>query len=609
MEPSLEDMQSIRDADRGFIDRLDPCIIKDRQGRVVWDNEAYNFLHGKPAPETTNPKLWRQAQLVAKQGLFEVVDGIYQIRGFDLSNMTVIEGKEGIIVVDPLTSAECAKAALDLYCKNRGSRPVLGMLYTHCHADHFGGAGGILSRSEALEIPVVAPQSFLEHAVSENIFAGNAMARRAGYMYGNELPKSPQGQISAGLGATVSSGTITIVPPSLDVTHTGQVETIDGVEFVFQITPGTEAPAEMNFFLPQFRTLCMAENATQCLHNISTLRGAAVRDALAWSSYLDEAVALYSEKADISFASHHWPTWGKERIYTYLCEQRDLYAFLHDQTVRLMNQGLTGIEIAENFTLPPKLRTAWHTQGFYGSVSHNVKAIYQRYMTWFDGNPSHLWEHPPVESSTRYISCMGGVENVIKKAKEFVEEGDLRFAATLLNHVVFAEPHNEAGKAMLAQTYERLGFGSENGPWRNFYLSGARELRGQMTTHNLLSDQTQMLEALSLHQLFASIAVRIDGHKAQAHSFTIDLYVTDRKEQCRLILSNGALIHRTGIKQERPDAVAADYSCSMTHSQLLILLTTGNFGGLESETGDRSYFSKLLSLIASFDEKFNIVVP
>lgn len=310
----------------------------------------------------------------------------------------------------------------------------------------------------------------------------------------------------------------------------------------------------------------MAENATQCLHNISTLRGAAVRDALAWSSYLDEAVARYSDKADISFASHHWPTWGKERIYTYLCEQRDLYAFLHDQTVRLMNQGLTGIEIAEHFTLPPKLRTAWHTQGFYGSVSHNVKAIYQRYMTWFDGNPSHLWELPPVESSTRYISCMGGVENVIKKANEFVEEGDLRFAATLLNHVVFAEPHNEAGQAMLAQTYERLGFCSENGPWRNFYLSGARELRGQMTTHNLLSDQTQMLEALSLHQLFASIPVKIDGHKAQAHSFKIDLYVTDLKEQCRLILSNGALIHRTGLKQERPDAVTADYSCSMTHS-------------------------------------------
>jgi alkyl sulfatase BDS1-like metallo-beta-lactamase superfamily hydrolase len=608
MEPSFDDVQSFHDADRGFVDRLDPCTIKDGSGRVIWDNEAYNFL-SKPVPESASPKLWRQAQLVAKQGLYKVVDGIYQIRGFDLSNMTVIEGTKGIIVIDPLTSAECAKAALELYSKNRGNKAVMGMLYTHSHADHFGGAEGILSRSEATQVPVIAPHGFLEHAVSENIFAGNAMARRAGYMYGNELPKGPRGQISAGLGATVSSGTITIVPPNLDVTHTGQTEIIDGVELIFQVTPGTEAPAEMNFFLPQFRTMCMAENATQCLHNISTLRGAAVRDALAWSSYLDESIALYAEKTEVAFASHHWPTWGKERVYTYLTQQRDLYAFLHDQTVRLMNQGLTGIEIAEDFSLPPKLRTAWHTQGFYGSVSHNIKAIYQRYMTWFDGNPSHLWEHPPVESAKRYVDCMGGAEEVIKKAQGFIKQGDLRFAATLLNHVVFSDPENAAGKIMLASTYEKLGFGSENGPWRNFYLSGAGELRGQTPHKNLLSDQTEMLQALSLHQLFASIAVRIDGSKAQTHDFTIDLYVIDRKEKCRLIVSNGALIHRTGLKQGESQFGTADYSCSMSHTQLLILLATGHFGDIECESGDRSCFEKLLSFIVSFDEKFNIVLP
>ncbi|CAL5873266.1 uncharacterized protein PFLUO_LOCUS7535 [Penicillium psychrofluorescens] len=435
------------------------------------------------------------------------------------------------------------------------------------------------------------------------------MARRAGYMYGNELAKGPDGQISCGLGSTVSSGTSTIIPPNLDITHTGQVEVIDGVELFFQITPGTEAPVEMNIYLPQFRTICTAENATQCLHNIATPRGAAVRDALAWSSYLDESIVLFAEKTDTVFASHHWPTWGNERVLNYLTEQRDLYAYMHDQTVRLMNQGLTGIEIAEDFSLPPKLQTAWHTQGFYGTVVHNVKAIYQRFMTWFDGNPSHLWEHPPVASAKRYLACMGGAKEVLRKSEGYIKEGDLRFAATLLNHVVFADPENEEGKELLASTYEKLGLGAENGPWRNFYLSGASELRGQKMTKNLLSDQSEMLEPLSLHQLFASIAVRLNGPQAQAHNFTIDLYLTDMNEGCRLILSNGALIHRTGLKQKDMPTRAADYSCSMTHSQLLSFLTTRKLEGIETETGDRSCLQKLSSFIMGFEEEFNIVLP
>ena len=609
MDLSPDHTQSFQDADRGFIDRLDPCIIKDNQDHVVWDNEAYNFLAEKSIPETANPSLWRQSQLVAKQGLYKVVDGIYQIRGFDLANITFVEGEKGIIIIDSLTSAECAKAALDLYRKNRGNRAVVGMIYTHSHADHFGGAGGVISQAESTKIPILAPQGFIEHAVSENIFAGNAMARRAGYMYGYELAKNPRGQISCGLGSTLSSGTVTIIPPNLDITHTGQVEVIDGVELFFQITPGTEAPAEMNIYLPQFRTLCMAENATQGLHNIATPRGAAVRDALAWSSYMDESIVLFAEKTDTIFALHHWPIWGNDRILNYLTDQRDLYAYLHDQTVRLINQGLTGIEIAEDFSLPPKLQSAWHAQGFYGTVVHNVKAIYQRYMTWFDGNPSHLWEHPPVPSAKRYVACMGGVEEVLRKSESYIKEGDLRFAATLLNHLVFADPGNKAGKELLASTYEKLGYGAQNGPWRNFYLSGARELRGQKTSKNLLSDQTEMMKALSLHQLFASIAVRLDGPQAQAHDFTINLYLTDLDEGCRLILSNGALIHRTGLKQTEVQNSAADYSCSMTHSHLLTFLATGKLGGIEAETGDRSCLQKLLSSIVNFEGDFNIVLP
>ncbi|KAJ5753134.1 hypothetical protein N7520_010051 [Penicillium odoratum] len=610
LEPSFDDLVAFRDADRGLIDKLSPCVIKDHRGRVVWDNEAYNFLSNAPCPKTANPKLWRQAQLVSKQGLFKIVDGIYQIRGFDLSNMTVIEGDQGIIVVDPLTSAECAKAALELYRKNRGNKPVLGMIYTHSHGDHFGGAEGIISRSEAAEIPILAPFGFLEHAVSENVYAGNAMARRASYMYGDRLSKGPEGQISAGLGATLSMGTVTLIPPTVDVTHTGQVEVIDGVEFLFQVTPGTEAPSEMNFYLPQCRTLCVAENATQCLHNIGTLRGAAIRDALAWSSYLDETIVLFAERSDVVFASHHWPTWEQEAVITYLTEQRDLYAFLHDQTVRLMNDGLTGIEIAEDFQLPPKLRTAWHTQGFYGSVSHNVKAIYQRYMTWFDGNPANLWEHPPVEIAKRYVSCMGGINEVLQKAKTFSEQGDLRFAATLLNHAVFADPENKAVKTLLASTYEALGHGCENGPWRNFYISGARELVGHVPRDNILSDQTAMTKSLSLHHLFASLAVRLDGKKAQTQNFTIDLYVIDRDEDCRLIVSNGALIHRTGRTWNTSTSSVANYSCELTFSQLLQLLTTGRTKEpLKHEVGDSSFMSKLLSLIVTPNGAFNIVTP
>lgn len=604
-------MKSIKDADRGFMAKLEPCIIKDIDGHIVWNNEAYSFLTSTPCPETANSKLWQQAQLVSKQGLFKVTDSVYQIRGFDLSNMTIIEGVSGIVVIDPLTSVECAEAALNLYYQQRGNKPVLGMLYTHSHADHFGGAKGILGESETNNIPILAPEGFLEHAVSENIYTGNAMARRAAYMYGDQLPKGSSGQISCGLGATVSTGQVSLVPPSVDITHTGQVEVIDGIEFIFQVTPGTEAPAELNFYLPQYRALCAAENATQCLHNIATLRGALVRDALAWSSYLDETILLFADKTDVVFASHHWPTWGQEAIVEFLSQQRDLYAFLHDQTLRFINEGLNGVEIAERMELPLQLQEAWHTQGFYGSVSHNVKAIYQRYMTWFDGNPAHLWEHPPTESAKRYVSCMGGVEEVVRKAKTFSEQGDLRFAATLLNHAVFAEPDNQEAKNLLASTYESLGYGCENGPWRNFYISGAMELRGFRPEKNVLTGQTGMAEALSLHHLFASLAVRLDGSRAQQQDFVIDLFVTDRDEHCRLIISNGALIHRTGQQARNKSSLeTANFSGTLSFQKLMKALTNAEEGDtFIEEHGDPSYWQIFLSLLVTPNPVFNIVTP
>lgn len=376
------------DATRGFIAALEPCVIRSEDGSVVWDGDAYAFLNGD-RPDTVHPSLWRQSCLVALQGLFQVVEGVYQVRGLDLSNMTLVEGDSGVVVIDPLISEETAAAALALYRAHRGDRPVTGVLYTHSHADHFGGVKGVTSRADvdAGRVPVLAPAGFVEHAVGENVYAGTAMARRAGYMYGAGLPKGPRGQVGAGLGQTTSTGRVTLIPPTVDITHTGQEETVDGVRMVFQLTPGTEAPAEFNLLLPDHRALCMAENATHTLHNLLTLRGALVRDPRAWAAYLTESIALFGDKCDVVFASHHWPTWGGERAMAYLAEQRDLYAYLHDQTVRLLNQGYTGTEIAEVLRMPPALETAWHARGYYGSVSHNVKAVYQRYMGWFEEIP------------------------------------------------------------------------------------------------------------------------------------------------------------------------------------------------------------------------------
>lgn len=605
ISPSFHDTADFDDANRGFIATLEPCVIRNHEGRVIWDNETYNFLNG-PCPRTANPSLWRQAQLCFQHGLFQVTDGIYQVRGLDLSNMTIIEGDHGIIVIDPLISVDCAAAALKLYRDNRGHRPVTGLLYTHSHVDHFGGSRGVLRETDN-NVPVIAPKGFMEHAVGENIFVGNAMARRAVYMYGDGLKKGPDGQISAGLGSTTSTGITTLIPPTLDITKTGQEEVVDGVRFIFQMTPGTEAPSEMNFYIPDRHAICMAENATHNLHNILTLRGALVRDAQAWSSYLDEVVVLFAQDANVSFASHHWPTWGRESIIRYLSEQRDLYAYLHDQTLRMMNQGLTGIEIAESFVLPDVLQKAWHAQGYYGSVSHNVKAIYQRYMGWYDGNPAHLWEHPPTEAGQRYVSCMGGVEAVVRMARAYIEKGDLRFAATLLSHAVFADPEHNEAREVLASAFEKLGYGSENGPWRNCYLTGADELRGKTYPVSFDASNDGMIGALSVDQLLISLAIRIDGPRAQTESFIIDLHFTDQKQRRRLIMSNGALIHRHASEDDK----GAGLTCTLTKQQLLGILAKRRVlegPGLEY-VGDVALLEKLVSLVTDPDPMFHIVTP
>jgi alkyl sulfatase BDS1-like metallo-beta-lactamase superfamily hydrolase len=594
----FEDRTDFDDADRGHIASLKPGIVKAADGRVVWDIDAFGFLEGD-CPETANPSLWRQSQLCAKQGLYQVADGIYQIRGLDLSNMTLVEGDSGVIVIDPLISTEVAAAGLDLYRAHRGQRPVTAVIYTHSHIDHFGGVEGVTSG----DVPIIAPEGFLEHAISENVYAGGAMLRRGVYHAGSALQPGPTGLIGTGLGTTASTGTVTLLPPTLDITHTGQEETVDGVRIIFQSTPNTEAPSEMNFLFPERRALCMAENATHNLHNVLTLRGAVVRDARMWSRYLNEAIELFGGGTDVAFASHHWPTWGSDRVVTFLSQQRDLYAYLHDQTLRSLNKGYTGIEIAETIQLPPGLEGAWHTRGYYGSVSHNVKAIYQRYMGWFDGNPAHLWEHPPVESSKRYLECMGGAAEAVAKARGYVDGGDLRFAAQLLNHVVFAEPANTEAKDLLAQTYERLGFGAECGTWRNFYLTGAGELRQGVSGGATQVSSAGLARALTVEQMFDSIAIQINGPAAWAEHLTIDWHLTDLDEHYRMTLSNGALIHYPD-----PSGSPADLSLTLTRAQLLGLLAGQGTGGISTE-GDMGVLERLLGFLDPPEHGFPIVTP
>ncbi|MFJ8443742.1 alkyl/aryl-sulfatase [Kitasatospora griseola] len=595
--PDPADRTDFEDADRGLVAGPATPRITAEDGHLVWDFEATAFLRGD-CPDTAHPSLWRQSQLCARAGLYEVTDGVYQLRGFDLSNMTLIEGERGVVVVDPLVSEECAAEGLALYRAHRGDRPVTAVLFTHSHIDHFGGTLGVIGPDD--DVPIVAPEGFMEHSVAENVYAGTAMLRRGVYHTGAELEPGPRGLIGVGLGFTASRGRPSLLRPTVAITRTGQEEHLDGVLFRFQLTPDTEAPSELNFHLPERRALCMAENATHNLHNILTLRGAVVRDARIWSRYLTEAIDLFAADSDVVFASHHWPTWGTERLTAFLSEQRDLYGYLHDQTLRLLNQGHTGIEIAELIELPPRLANAWHARSYYGSVSHNVKAIYQRYMGWYDGHPASLWEHPPTASAERYVACMGGLDQVLAKARSYLDAGDLRFAAQLLKHATFAAPDDTRAKELLAETFERLGHGAECGTWRNNYLMAAQELRTGVRPTPITAGS--MATALSVEQVFDSLAIRVNGPKAWDHSLTLLWRFTDLDRTYRTSLHNGVLVHRPAADG------SADLTLVLTKPQLMGLLTGPGLDGID-HTGDPTVLTTLLSVLDEPDPGFAIVTP
>jgi alkyl sulfatase BDS1-like metallo-beta-lactamase superfamily hydrolase len=538
-------------ARRGLLARPDADVL-GADGRVIRAFADDAKVAG-PAPDTVNPSLWRNAQLVSEAGLFEVVPGIWQVRGFDLANMTLIRGKTGLIVVDPLTTVETARAAMALARKHIGDLPVSAVIYTHSHIDHFGGVRGIIDEADvkAGRVRIYAPDGFMEHATSENVIAGAAMSRRAAFMFGTGLEHGPEGVVSAGIGPVVAGGTYGLIEPTDTVRVGAETTQVDGLTFVFQLTPGTEAPAEMNFYLPELRALCLAENANGAMHNVLTPRGALVRDAKVWADYLTEALTRFGGRSDVVFTSHFWPRWGGETLRRYMALHRDAYKYLHDQSVRMMNAGLNGNEIAEAIQLPPELGSAWFNRPHYGSLKFNARAVYQRYMGHYDGNPAHLDPLPDVERGKRIVAAMGGAKKVLAEAAKARKSGDERWAAELLSHLVMAEPENARARDMLAASFEQMAWATETAPWRNIYLSGARELRG-LAASGSGANTSEIAMSTPLADLLDLMAVRLSPEKAAGADLSIGIVLPDSGERRLVTVKNRVLVHQPWTEGAAP---------------------------------------------------------
>ncbi|NIB43026.1 MBL fold metallo-hydrolase [Pseudomaricurvus alkylphenolicus] len=607
----LSDQMDFELARRGLIARPSSLRVQTPEGDLAWDQNAYDFIEGE-APQSVNPSLWRQAQLNGIHGLFEVSKGIYQLRGFDLANVTLIDTDNGWILVDPLTTEDTARRAMAFAREHLGDKLVKAVVFTHSHVDHFGGVLGALRESELDDLQVIAPKGFMEEAVSENLMAGVAMQRRATFMYGRNLPISERGHVDTGLGKEpAKGGRIGILEPTHIVGNTGDTLIVDGVEMVFQYAPGSEAPAEFTFYLPKHRAFCGAEVMSRNMHNVYTLRGAKVRNALAWSGYIDEAIDLFGRQADVYFASHHWPLWGTDEIVDYLKKQRDTYKFIHDQTLRLANQGYTPREISEQLELPSSLRNSFGNRGYYGTLSHNAKAVYQWYFGWYDGNPANLNPHTPSESGRRYVEFMGGAEALLQKAQASFDDGDYRWVAEVLNHLVFAEPDNRQAKALLAKTYDQLGYQAESGPWRDVYLTAAYELRhGAPQSGVDLSDAEELIAEVPTPLFFDNMAASLNGEKADGADHVINVRMTDTDENYVLWIENAVLHH----KQRELDP-AADAGIEITR-ELFLQLVTGQAGMKDTLFSDQLSVNgskmELLSFFSMFDPtvgNFNIVTP
>lgn len=608
----LEDTGDFVDATRGLLAQLDRDTITDAEGNVVWQVSRRDFIEGD-SPDTVNPSLWRQERLNSEHGLFEVVDGIYQVRGYDLAVMSVIRGETGWIIVDPLLSQETAAAALGLVNETLGDRPVTGVIYTHSHGDHFGGVRGVIDEEDAKarNVPILAPVGFTEAAVAENLLAGNYMSRRAVLMFGNTLPSGPAGQVGVGLGPALSQGTIGLIEPTEEVPGRGTVREVDGVTFEFIDAAGTEAPAEFMFYLPEFRALCTAEVATATFHNALTLRGAKVRDLLEWSRVLDYVLTNYAPKADVVFASHHWPTFGQENVETYLQGQRDIYRYTHDQTVRLANRGQTQFEIAEALPEPPVQETHFDTRNYYGTLNHNAKAVYQYYFGWWDGVPATFNAHPLEEKAPRFVEAVGGEEAALATGRKAFDEGDYRWAAEVFNYVVFADPDNKTARDWLAASYEQLGFQAESGAWRDYYLTAAQELRqGLPDTGAVRTGSREFIQGVPTVELFNALAVRYTPEKLAREPFSLNFRFTDTEEDILVDVGRA-----TAFPREDAQADGAAATLTLTRSAFNdLILQSRSFAeiaaaGEASVEGDPAALMAWFAALDAPDFWFNIVEP
>jgi len=607
----LDDRQDFEDATRGLIASQQPLQVTSAGGKTLWNMDDYAFIEGD-APGSVNPSLWRQAKLNNINGLFEVTKGIYQLRGFDLANISLIQGKSGWILVDPLTTAPTARNALAFAREQLGEQRISAIIFTHRHIDHFGGIAGVLNDAERQGVQVIAPQGFMEEASSENILAGPAMQRRAQYMYGSRLPRSVTGHVDTGLGKQPPfGGDIGILEPTEIIGKTGQTLDVDGLEIIFQYTPASEAPAEMTFYIPQYKAFCGAEVVSHTMHNLYTLRGAKVRDALKWSGYIDEAIGLFGQDAEVYFASHHWPIWGKERINSFLKSQRDTYKFIHDQTLRMANSGATPKEIAEELKLPSTLEKNFSNRGYYGTLSHNSKAVYQAYFGWYDGNPANLDPLPPAEAGAAYVEAIGGADKLLQIAQQSFDKGQYRWTAELLNHLVFAQPESKPARELLARSYEQLGYQAESGPWRDVYLSGAYELRNGPPSETVsLTEVADLLEETPLPLFFASMAASLNGPRADGKHLLLNFNFTDLQENHVLEVENAVLHHRIATP-----VAGADATVNLT-KPLFLQLVTGSAGLKDTLfSDDLNIEGSRLSLLEFFklldkpQGNFNIIEP
>jgi alkyl sulfatase BDS1-like metallo-beta-lactamase superfamily hydrolase len=605
-----EDGRDLDFADRGFIGTLSDPIITNKDGKPVWNLGAYDWMVDGQSPDTVNPSLWRHMGLLRKHGLYALSDNVWQVRGFDVSNMTVIKGQTGWIIIDPLTSRDTAAAALKLVNEKLGVRPVTAVIYSHSHGDHFGGVRGIINEADvkAGKVAIIAPEHFLAETASENVMAGPAMGRRATFQFGSNLTPGPQGQMGSGIGKGIGGGDITLIPPTIDIRKTGELREVDGVTLEFQMVPQTEAPAEMNVYLPAARTFLAAEIATCSLHNILTPRGAKVRDTLSWSGFLNEAVNLYGGRSDVIASSHCWPRFGPSEVKGWLAGQRDNYRYLHDQTVRMMNKGMTQAEIAEVLKAPPAIGDQWFNKGYYGTYSHNSKAIYQYYLGWYDAVPANLNPHPPEVRAGKMVAAMGGAKKVLAEARKAVKAGDYRWSSDLLNQLVFAEPKNVEGRALLADSYEQQGYQAESAIWRNMFLTGASELRAGMKA-GINAQSIDMISAIPTGLLLDSVSTRLDPNVLGNTALALNFVISDRKETAKVTVGNSVMFSEMGQVHAAPTAtVTGPRQLFLALLFLKMPAAQLQAAGLKIE-GDRAAIEKLQAALDPMPGAFNIVEP